>query len=135
MEFGCHLPVFGPAATRAGLLTFAREMERLGYDSLWASDHIVIPHAISSRYPYSETGEFPLSADTTFLEPLTALAMVAGVTERARLGPTAIPCSRPRRSRRWTICRAGASSWAPASAGCGRRSSCWARRSTPGAPG
>ena len=48
MEFGCHLPIFGPAATRAGLLTFAREMERLGYDSLWASDHIVIPHAISS---------------------------------------------------------------------------------------
>lgn len=90
MEFGCHLPIFGPAATRAGLLTFAREMERLGYDSLWASDHIVIPYAISSRYPYSETGEFPLSADATFLEPLTALAMVAGVTERARLGTTVL---------------------------------------------
>ena len=90
MEFGCHLPIFGPAATRAGLLTFAREMERLGFDSLWASDHVVIPHTISSRYPYSETGEFPLSADTTFLEPLTALAMVAGVTERARLGTTVL---------------------------------------------
>ena len=34
MEFGCHLPIFGPAATRANLLTFSREMERLGYDSL-----------------------------------------------------------------------------------------------------
>ena len=90
MEFGCHLPIFGPAATRAGLLSFAREMERLGYDSLWASDHIVIPFAISSRYPYSETGEFPLSADATFLEPLTALALVAGVTERARLGTTVL---------------------------------------------
>jgi len=90
VEFGCHLPVFGPAATRAGLLTFAREMERLGYESLWASDHIVIPHTIRSRYPYSDTGQFPLGPDVTFLEPLTALAMVAGVTERAKLGTTVL---------------------------------------------
>ena len=90
MEFGCHLPVFGPAATRAGLLAFARDMEGLGYESLWASDHIVIPHTIRSRYPYSDAGRFPLAADATFLEPLTALAMVAGVTERAKLGTTVL---------------------------------------------
>ena len=90
MEFGCHLPVFGPTATRAGLLTFAREMEQLGYDSLWASDHIVVPHAITSRYPYSPTGQFPLPPDAAFLEPLTALGMVAAVTERARLGTTVL---------------------------------------------
>src|SRR6266567_1677173 len=79
LEFGCHLPVFGPAATRSNLLTFAREMERLGYDSLWASDHVVVPYAIASPYPYRATGEFPLPPDSTFLEPLTALAMGAGV--------------------------------------------------------
>jgi probable F420-dependent oxidoreductase len=90
VEFGCHLPVFGPAATRANLLTFAREMEKLGYDSLWASDHVVVPYAITSRYPYRATGEFPLPPDSTFLEPLTALAMVAAVTERARLGTTVL---------------------------------------------
>lgn len=90
MEFGCHLPVFGPSATRANLLTFAREMERLGYDSLWASDHIVVPHTIGSRYPYSATGQFPLPPDATFLEPLTALGMVAGVTERIHLGTTVL---------------------------------------------
>jgi len=90
VEFGCHLPVFGPAATREGLLTFAREMERLGYDSLWASDHIVIPHTVHSRYPYSDTGRFPLPPDAAFLEPLAALALVAAVTERARLGTTVL---------------------------------------------
>ena len=90
MEFGCHLPVFGPAATRANLLAFAREMEKLGYDSLWASDHVVVPYAITSRYPYRATGKFPLPPDSTFLEPLTALAMVAAVTERARLGTTVL---------------------------------------------
>src|SRR6184192_3388963 len=88
MEFGCHLPVYGPAATRETLLAFARRMEALGYDSLWASDHVVIPWSIASKYPYNETGDFPLPPSATFLEPLTALALVAGATERIRLGTT-----------------------------------------------
>src|SRR5947209_1431650 len=90
MEFGCHLPVYGPAATREALLAFARRMETLGYDSLWASDHIVIPWRITSRYPYNATGAFPLPPTTNFLEPLTALAVVAGATERVQLGTTVL---------------------------------------------
>jgi probable F420-dependent oxidoreductase len=86
MKIGCHLPMFGPVATRDNVLAFARRMEALGYDSLWASDHVVIPHRIASRYPYSPTGHFPLAPDVPFLEPLTTLALVAGVTERAQLG-------------------------------------------------
>src|SRR5436189_3600280 len=90
MEFGCHLPVYGPAATRETLLAFARRMEALGYDSLWASDHVVIPWRITSKYPYNATGDFPLPPTTNFLEPLTALALVAGLTERLRLGTTVL---------------------------------------------
>jgi probable F420-dependent oxidoreductase len=90
MEFGCHLPVYGPAATRETLVAFARRMEALGYDSLWVSDHVVIPWEIRSRYPYSATGDFPLPPTTDFLEPLTVLALVAGVTERAKLGTTVL---------------------------------------------
>jgi probable F420-dependent oxidoreductase len=88
MNFGCHLPMFGPIATRENVLAFARRMEALDYDSLWASDHIVIPHRIESRYPYSDTGAFPLPPGANFLEPLTTLALVAGVTERVKLGTT-----------------------------------------------
>ncbi len=88
MNFGCHLPMFGPMATRENVLAFARRMETLGYDSLWASDHVVIPHRIESRYPYSDTGKFPLPPEANFLEPLTTLALVAGVTERVKLGTT-----------------------------------------------
>ncbi|HSL49409.1 MAG TPA: LLM class F420-dependent oxidoreductase [Candidatus Deferrimicrobiaceae bacterium] len=78
--------MYGPVGTRHGVITFARRMEALGYDSLWASDHVVIPHRIASRYPYSPTGKFPLAPEVPFLEPLTTLALVAGVTERVRLG-------------------------------------------------
>ena len=86
MKIGCHLPMFGPIGTRHSVLTFARRMEALGYDSLWASDHVVIPHRIASRYPYSPTGKFPLAPEVPFLEPLTTLALVAGITERVQLG-------------------------------------------------
>src|SRR5213594_3095634 len=90
MRFGCHLPVYGPAATRDTLVGFARRAEALGYDSLWASDYVVLPWRIASRYPYNATGDFPLPPATDFLEPLTALALVAGVTERAALGTTVL---------------------------------------------
>ncbi len=88
MKFGCHLPMFGPIATRENVLAFARRMEALEYDSLWASDHVVIPYTIESRYPYSDTGAFPLPPEANFLEPLTTLGLVAAVTERVKLGTT-----------------------------------------------
>ena len=61
MEIGAHLPVYGTAATREGVTLVARRIEALGYDSLWVSDHVVIPWEIRSRYPYNASGDFPLS--------------------------------------------------------------------------
>ncbi len=90
MEIGCHLPVYGPAATREALTLFARRAESLGYDSLWVSDHVVIPWEIRSRYPYNATGDFPLSPSTDFLEPLAVMALVAGITSRIRLGTSVL---------------------------------------------
>jgi probable F420-dependent oxidoreductase len=90
VKFGGHLPVYGPATTRDVVTPFARRMEALGYDSLWVSDHVVIPFTIASRYPYSSTGDFPLAPTGDFLEPLTTLAVVAGATERIKLGTTVL---------------------------------------------
>lgn len=86
MKIGCHLPMYGPVGTRDNVIAFARRIEALGYDSLWASDHVVLPHRMTTPYPYSPTGQFPLAPDVPFLEPLTTLALVAGVTERVLLG-------------------------------------------------
>jgi probable F420-dependent oxidoreductase len=90
MRFGCHLPVYGPATRRDIVVGFAQRMETLGFDSLWVSDHVIVPYTIRSRYPYSPTGDFPLPATTDFLEPLTVMALVAGATERIRLGTTVL---------------------------------------------
>jgi probable F420-dependent oxidoreductase len=90
MQIGAHLPVYGAAATRDGVLLAAQRIESLGYDSLWVSDHVVIPWEIHSRYPNNATGDFPLSPATDFLEPLTALTLAAAVTSRVRLGTSVL---------------------------------------------
>jgi probable F420-dependent oxidoreductase len=54
------------------------------------SDHVVVPWRIASRYPYNATGDFPLPPGGDFLEPLTALALVAGITERVALGTSVL---------------------------------------------
>jgi probable F420-dependent oxidoreductase len=77
-------------ARREPLIAFARRVEALGYDSLWVSDHVVIPWRIASRYPYNASGDFPLPPTGDFLEPLTALALVAGVTDRIALGTSVL---------------------------------------------
>ncbi|WP_149264158.1 LLM class F420-dependent oxidoreductase [Actinomadura sp. K4S16] len=52
--------------------------EDLGYDSVWAGDHVVLPR------PRVEPS--PAEPDAPFLDPLVALAHLAGRTERIALG-------------------------------------------------
>lgn len=86
MLVGCTLPSSGAAADPTALGGLAQTAEELGFDSIWISDHVVIPERISSAYPYSADGAFPTSPTQAYLEPLTTLGYLAGVTQRARLG-------------------------------------------------
>ncbi len=90
MEFGLHLPHIGPMATREGVLDMARAADAAGIDSLWTSDHIIVPRDYASTYPYSPSGRMPVSDDTPFLEAVSTLLAVCGVTRRARLGTSVI---------------------------------------------
>ncbi len=56
MDFGCVFPNRGPMATASNLARFAEKAEALGYDTVWFSDHIVIPTEVKSFYPYDPSG-------------------------------------------------------------------------------
>ena len=58
MEFGFGLPTRGPMATPQSLATLARTGEELGFGIISVSDHVIIPKAINSTYPYNESGTF-----------------------------------------------------------------------------
>ena len=90
MDFGWHLPCYGPFATRESLIRVAREAEACGLESVFVSDHVVLPFEATSAYEGSRSGAFPIPPTAAFLEPLTALAVVAAVTERVSLGTTVL---------------------------------------------
>jgi probable F420-dependent oxidoreductase len=65
----------------AALLETARMADDLGVDQLVIPDHLAMGRR-TDRYPY---GRFPLPLEEPWLEPLTALAAIAGATRRLRL--------------------------------------------------
>lgn len=74
-RFGVFLPSYvwegdGPERAR-GIKSFARRVEELGFDSLFITDHL-----LAAKRFYS----------VSWLEPVVALSIAAGVTERVRLG-------------------------------------------------
>lgn len=87
MQFGFSLPTVmdGDALCR-----FARTAEALGFESIWAYDHVVLPTAPTTQYPYSSDGSFPRAGSEPFLEAMTVLSYVAACTERVRIGSTVI---------------------------------------------
>jgi probable F420-dependent oxidoreductase len=90
MEFGCVFPNRGPMATPANLGRMAEKAEALGYDTVWFSDHIVIPTEVKSFYPYDPSGKMPFNPSEPYWEPLTVIGYVAGRTSRLRLGTSVL---------------------------------------------
>lgn len=82
MRFGLSLPHYGFSLPGGAPITFeamcdwAVRAERLGFDSIWVSDHFFYSF---DRYGADPT---PIAA----VEPLTAIAGLATVTERIRMG-------------------------------------------------
>ena len=84
--FGCSLPSRGPMSSPEGLRSLARSAEQAGFDSVWVSDHIILPRQVESFYPYAADGVATFRPDEPYYEPLAALNFLAGCTERVRLG-------------------------------------------------
>jgi probable F420-dependent oxidoreductase len=74
MKFGLCLPnfPFGVQPSREAIVEVAQEAERLGYDSVWTTDHI-LPPAAWPRFGH-------------LYETLSTLAYLGGATETIRLG-------------------------------------------------
>ena len=96
MDVGVFVPLGNGNADPATLRAVGRESEDRGFESIWLPEHVVLFDEYESPYPYSPDGRFPGGGDTGMLEPLGALAFLAAVTDRVRLG-TAI-CLIPQRN-------------------------------------
>nr|MBA2331207.1 TIGR03619 family F420-dependent LLM class oxidoreductase [Actinomycetota bacterium] len=86
MRIGALVPNSGRLPIEHGLPALARAAEAAGYESLWVSDHIVLPERIESHYPFAADGKATWATDTPYVDALIALALIAGATERATIG-------------------------------------------------
>ncbi len=85
-NFGCSVPSRGPMAGPDNLRSLVQRAEDLGFDSVWVSDHIILPREVSSFYPYAADGVATFTADQPYYEPIATLNFLAGCTHRVRLG-------------------------------------------------
>jgi probable F420-dependent oxidoreductase len=74
MRFGVAVPNYRRLASPDNLRHVATRSEALGFDSLWVTDHVVVPE------PYREM------FGSTVYDPLSVLAFLAAVTRRVELG-------------------------------------------------
>ena len=86
LRIGAKLPNSGPLPLRVGVPALAARLEAAGFDSLWVSDHIVMPAAVESFYPFAEDGKVTWSTEAPYLDALVALALAAASTRRVELG-------------------------------------------------
>ena len=85
MKFGLMYANAGPFAFPEMLTHLAQTAERVGVESLWTVEHVVIPVGYASTYPYDPSGKIQAPDQVPIPDPLVALGYVAAVTKKIRL--------------------------------------------------
>jgi probable F420-dependent oxidoreductase len=86
VHFGVILPNYGTDSSPDGIRRVTEAAEELGFDSVWATEHIIVgPEAVE---PYGRV-----------YDPLVTLGWIAGMTERIGLGTSIVlvPLHQPMR--------------------------------------
>ena len=86
MKFGVYVENLRPWTTGETIGMLGGQAEELGFDSVWVSDHVVIPERMESTYPYGGPGTFTPATVGNCFEAITTLAFLAGQTSRIQLG-------------------------------------------------
>ncbi|MCE2485697.1 MAG: LLM class F420-dependent oxidoreductase [Desulfurellaceae bacterium] len=86
MKFGIVPINLGEFIDPLVVIPFVQKAERLGYESVWTAEHVIIPKRYDSVYPYNPSGKVPFQPDAAIIDPLVALTFIAAATTRLRLG-------------------------------------------------
>jgi probable F420-dependent oxidoreductase len=91
MEFGVSFRNYGDNSTPETMLRIAKAAEQFGFDTLWATDHIVTMHDVWTGNP-----DGPAMFDSTFYEPVATLHWLAPQTTlRLGIGTLILPYREP----------------------------------------
>ena len=76
--------------TNVDVVRVARTAERLGYHSLWFSDHVLMTRSSDSGHPANWSGERAYPGRAYMLDALVCMGAVAAATERIRFAPSVL---------------------------------------------
>lgn len=82
MKFGVCIPHYGRSIDADGLTEMAVKAEEMGFDSVWVTDHVIIPHVIPGRSDIVYRHDM--------LEPLSLLTHLGAVTSKVSLGTSVV---------------------------------------------
>ncbi len=82
MKFGVCIPHYGIPLDVDNLTNMAIKAEEMGFDSVWVTDHIIVPHEIPDRTDIVYRHDM--------LEPLSLLTHLGAVTKRVKIGTSVI---------------------------------------------
>jgi probable F420-dependent oxidoreductase len=83
---GFLIPQFGDIATPETLRHIGTLAEELGFESIWAADHLITPLSVKSPYPYNKSHTYGVQPKTNVLEPFVSLGYLAATTTTVKLG-------------------------------------------------
>jgi probable F420-dependent oxidoreductase len=86
MKIGMMVPHAGLDASPAAIKDVAQAAEDLGLDSLWATDHVILPKTYSSPYPFRPDQKMRWSGAEPYYELFATLAFLSAATNRITLG-------------------------------------------------
>ena len=81
LAFGSSVAIDGEST-----MELCRRAEAAGFESIWGGEHVILPDAIHSKYPYTPDGKIPAEPDTPIPDPLIWLAYAAAAAPTLRLG-------------------------------------------------
>ena len=81
LAFASSISIDGPSA-----LALCKRVEAAGFESVWGGEHVIMPDAIASKYPYTPDGKIPAEPETPIPDPLIWLAFAAAAAPTLRLG-------------------------------------------------
>jgi probable F420-dependent oxidoreductase len=81
LAFASSIGIDGKSA-----LEICRRAEAAGFESVWGGEHVILPDAFTSKYPYTPDGKIPAEPDTPIPDPLIWLAFAAAAAPKLRLG-------------------------------------------------
>ena len=93
MRFGIPIGNFGTAGKFGDIndvIDIAERAELLGFDSVWVHDHIFMPAAIKSRYPYNDSGVAGFAYHQDIMDPLAVMSAVAVRTSEIQIGTSVL---------------------------------------------